>query len=50
VQEPELEFLKFEVPEFEEVEVYLVRTKDGKTLVRTKEELEEVKEKEVKEE
>jgi len=37
--------LKFKVPEVGDVDVYLVRLPDGRVVARTREELEEVKEK-----
>ncbi|RLE07385.1 hypothetical protein DRZ78_03070 [Candidatus Aerophobetes bacterium] len=37
--------LKFQIPEAETVEAYLVRLKNGKLVVRTKEELEQMKKK-----
>ena len=37
---PERELLKFQLPEIEDVEVYLIRLEDGRIVARTKEELE----------
>ena len=38
--EPERELLRFQLPEIEDVEVYLVRLEDGRVVARTEDELE----------
>jgi len=42
-QEPE-ELLRFDVPEVEETEVYLLKDEEGRIIARTKDELEKKKE------
>jgi len=39
LQEPE-QPLRFKFPKFEEVEAYVVKLEDGRTVIRTKDELE----------